>query len=81
VDAVAVARAALVTAEDRSREADRAFALVRRRFAEGMAPPVEFLSARTAATAAALNAVVARFTVASRLVALERAAALRPLPR
>jgi outer membrane protein TolC len=81
VDAVGVARTALATAEDRRREADRAFTLVQRRFAEGMAPPVEFLSARTAATAAALNAVVARFTVASRLVALERAAALRPLSR
>jgi len=54
---------------------------VRRRFAEGLAPPVEFLSARTAATAAELNAVVARFTLASRLVTLERVAALRPLPR
>jgi len=81
VDGVAVARAALRTADDRTRESDRAFTLVRRRFAEGLAPPVEFLSARTAATAAELNAVVARFTLASRLVTLERVAALRPLPR
>jgi len=81
VDGVAVARAALRTAEDRTRESERAFTLVRRRFAEGLAPPVEFLSARTAATAAELNAVVARFTLASRLVTLERVAALRSLPR
>lgn len=79
-DGVQVARAALTTADDRSREAERAFALVRRRYAEGMVPPVEFLSARTSATAASLNAVVARFSLASRLVALERAAALRPIP-
>ena len=78
--AVQVARAALVTADERAAEAARAFTLVQRRFAEGMAPPVEFLSARSAHTAAALNAVVARYTLASRQVALERAAALRPLP-
>ena len=81
VDAVRVARDGVRTADDRHREADRAFALVRRRFGEGLAPPVEFLSARTAATAAALNAVVARFALTSRLVTLERVAALRPLPR
>jgi outer membrane protein TolC len=78
-EAVQVARAALRTADQRATEAARAFSLVQRRFAEGMAPPVEFLSARSAHTAAALNAVVARYTLASRQVALERAAALRPL--
>jgi len=79
-EAVQVARAALRTADQRTSEAARAFTLVQRRFAEGMAPPVEFLSARSATTAAELNAVVARYTLASRQVALERAAALRPLP-
>jgi outer membrane protein TolC len=80
LDAVQVARVALHTADQRAAEAARAFTLVQRRFAEGMAPPVEFLSARSTHTAAALNAVVARYTLASRQVALERAAALRPLP-
>jgi outer membrane protein TolC len=80
-DGVQVARAAHVTADDRSREAERAFSFFRRRYAEGLVPPVEFLSARTSATAASLNAVVARFALASRLVALERVAALRPIPQ
>lgn len=79
VEGVAVARVALRTAEERAEAASRAFTLVQRRFAEGLAPPVEFLSARAEHTAAALNVVVARFALASRQVALERAAALRPL--
>jgi outer membrane protein TolC len=79
-DAVQVARAALRTADQRADEAERAFTVVQRRYTEGMAPSVEFLSARSAHTAAQLNAVVARYTLASRQVALERIAALRTLP-
>jgi outer membrane protein TolC len=79
-DAVQIARAALRTADQRADEAARAFTVVQRRYVEGMAPPVEFLSARTAHTAAQLNAVVARYTLASRQVTLERVAALRSLP-
>jgi outer membrane protein TolC len=70
----------LRTADQRADEAARAFTVVQRRYVEGMAPPVEFLSARTAHTAAQLNAVVARYTLASRQVTLERVAALRSLP-
>ncbi|WP_206044463.1 TolC family protein [Gemmatimonas groenlandica] len=79
-DAVQSARSTLVTADDRVASAERAFALVQRRFAEGLATPVEFLSARTAFTSAAINQVITRFTFATRVVELERAAALRALP-
>lgn len=79
-DGVEAARVALTAATDRLEAAERAFALVQRRYAEGLAPQIEFLSARVAHTTAALSAVVSRYTVAARLVDLERAAALRTLP-
>ena len=79
-DAVQSARSTLTTAGDRLASAERAFALVQRRFAEGLATPVEFLSARTAFTSAAINQVITRFIFATRVVELERAAALRALP-
>jgi outer membrane protein TolC len=77
---VEAARTNLTTASDRLSAAERAFTLVQRRYAEGLATHVEFLSARAAYTGAALNQVVTRFTFAARLVELERAAALRALP-
>jgi outer membrane protein TolC len=80
-DAVAIARAALGSANDRYESAQRAFVLVQRRFAEGLAAPIDFLSARAAFTAAALNQVITRYTLAARAVELERAAALRSLPQ
>ena len=79
-DAVQSARSTLTNASDRLASAERAFSLVQRRFAEGLATPVEFLSARTAFTSAAINQVITRFTFATRVVELERAAALRSLP-
>jgi len=81
VDAVDVARANLVSARDRYAAAQRAFTLVERRYGEGLATQVEFLSARAAYTSAALNRVISRYTLDARLVELERVAALRPLPR
>ncbi len=80
-DAVIVARTALGSANDRYESAERAFVLVQRRFAEGLAAPIDFLSARAAFTAAALNQVISRYTLAARAVELERAAALRALPQ
>jgi outer membrane protein TolC len=79
-DAVQAARSNLVTADDRVASAQRAFTLVQRRYAEGLATQVEFLSARSSATAAQLNQVITRFTFATRVVELERVAALRRLP-
>lgn len=79
-DAVQAARTNLVTADDRYAAAQRAFSLVQRRYAEGLATHIEFLSARSAFTGAALNQVITRFSVATRIVDLERAAALRTLP-
>ncbi len=80
IDAVRSARVALVSANDRHESARRAFTLVERRFAEGLATQLDFLSARAANTSAALNQVITRYTVAARTVELERAAALRLLP-
>ncbi|MBY0491893.1 MAG: TolC family protein [Gemmatimonadaceae bacterium] len=79
-DAVETARTNLTAAADRRASAERAFTLVQRRYAEGLANQVEFLSARSAATNAALNEIITRFTFATRVVELERAAALRALP-
>ena len=79
-DAVQASRAALTAAVDRRASAERAFTLVQRRYAEGLATQIEFLSARAAFTGAALNEVITRFSVATRQVDLERAAAIRALP-
>ena len=76
-DAVQAARTALTAAIDRRAAAERAFTLVQRRYAEGLATQIEYLSARSAHTGAALNEVITRFAVATRQVELERAAALR----
>lgn len=79
-DAVQSARRALATADDRVAAAERAFTLVQRRFAEGLASQLEFIGARSAYTSAAINQILTRFTFATRVVELERAAALRTLP-
>lgn len=74
-----VARDAIATADDRLAAARRTFELVRRRYEEGLAAPVEFLDARTALTEAELNRVVTVYSYAIRWVDLERAAALRDM--
>ena len=78
-DAAAVARAAIATADDRLEAARRTFQLVRRRYEEGVASPIELVDARTALTSAELNRVVTAYQYAMRYVDLERAAALRDL--
>lgn len=78
-DALRVARVAVTAARDRLASAERAFTLVERRYANGLASQVDFLSARAAFTAAALNDVITRYGLAARAVDLERAAATRPL--
>lgn len=80
LDGVAAARSNLTTAADRYAAAQRAFTLIERRYAEGLATHIEFLSARASFTGAALNQIITRFTYATRVVELERAAALRRLP-
>ena len=75
-EAVQVARAAIVTAEDRVAAAQRGFELVARRHAEGLASQIEYIDARTSATRAALNLIVTRQSYAVRRADLERAAAL-----
>lgn len=79
--AAVVARDAIVTAEARLAAARRTFDLVRRRYEEGLASQVEFLDARTTFTNAELNRVNTIYRFAIRYVDLERAAALRALPR
>lgn len=75
-DAERVARAAILTAQDRVAAAQRGFELVSRRHAEGLASQIEFIDARTAATRAALNLILTRQSYAVRRADLERAAAL-----
>lgn len=78
-EAVVVARDAIATASERLAAARRTFELVRRRYEEGLAPHLEFSQAQLDDTNAALNEVVTRLTYATRMVELERAAALRPI--
>ena len=79
-DAISVAQRALAAATARVDAARRAFQMVDRRFAEGLAAHLEWSDARTQLTAAELNLVLSRYALAARVVDLERAAALRRLP-
>lgn len=78
-ESAVTARDAIATADARLAAARRSFALVRRRFDEGMATQLEFLDARTALTSAELNRVRSIYRYATRYVDLERAAALRDI--
>ncbi len=71
------ARDAIATAEARLDAAHRTFALVRRRYDEGLSTQLEFLDARSALTSAELNRVRSIYQYAASYVDLERAAALR----
>jgi len=79
-EAAAVARSAITTADARLDAARRTFELVRRRYEEGVASPIEFVDARTVYTSAQLNRVLTAYRYAIRWVELERAAALREPP-
>lgn len=78
-DAAAVARAAIATADDRLAASRRTFELVRRRYEEGAASPIELVDARTVLTSAELNRILTGYQYALRYVDLERAAALRDI--
>jgi outer membrane protein TolC len=74
------ALAALPAAEARLAASEEIHRLLMRRTEEGLATPLELSMARAALTAAQLGRVVALHDVALNRVALEAAAALRPLP-
>ena len=76
-DAVTVARRAMQAAADRLSAARRSYELVARRHAEGMAPQIEYIDARTALTNAELNSVLTQYSHAANYIELERVAALR----
>ncbi len=78
-DAVQVAREGLDAAGARLAAARAAFSLLDHRYAEGMTSYLEWSDGRAQLTAAALNEVLSRYTLAARGVDLERAAALRTL--
>ena len=78
-EADAVAHAAIGTAADRLDAARSTYQLVRRRYEEGVASPVELVDARTELTSAELNRSVTAYQYAMRYVDLERAAALRDI--
>jgi outer membrane protein TolC len=76
-EAATVAQAAIATADARLDAARRTFELVRRRYEEGVASPIELVDARTTFTSADLNRALTAYRYAMRWVDLERAAALR----
>jgi outer membrane protein TolC len=77
-DAAQVAREAVSAATARVDAARSAFKLVDRRYTEGLTSRLEWSDARAQLTAAELNEVVTRYSLAARGVDLERAASLRP---
>lgn len=79
-DAAQVAEREIAVARDRLAGAEHTFALVRRRYEEGLAPHLDFTQARSDLTNAGLNLILTRYAYVARLVDLERAAALRPMP-
>jgi outer membrane protein len=76
--AAAVAQQAIETARAQEDAATRTFQLVDRRASEGLASPLELSEARTALTAAQLNALFTTYDYYLRRVELDRAAALYP---
>lgn len=80
-DAVQVAREGVTTATARLDASRAAFRLVDRRYAEGLASHLEWSDARAQLTAAELNQVLTRYALAARGIDLERAAALRTIPK
>ncbi len=80
-EAVDVARQGLAAATARLDAARRAFQLVDRRFGEGLASHLEWSDARSQMTASELNLVLSRYTLAARVIDLERASALRAIPQ
>lgn len=75
-DAARVAKTAVATADDRLAAAARTFELVQRRYAQGLAPQLELLDARTALTTAQLNRLLTTYDFHARVIELDRAAAL-----
>jgi outer membrane protein TolC len=80
-DAVQAAKQAVAAADARLTAARSAFTLVDRRYGEGVASHLEWSDARTQLTAAELNQTITTYLLAARGIELERAAALRPLPK
>jgi len=80
-DAAQVAREAVEAATARLDAARAAFKLVDRRYTEGLTSRLEWSDARAQLTAAELNEVVTRYSLAARGVDLERAASLRTIPK
>lgn len=79
-DEVEAAVAAHRASQARSRAASRAFELVAQRDREGLANQLTFLDARNERTRAEINRTVARGRLFIAAAALDRAAALSPLP-
>ena len=79
-DEVEAAVAAHRASQARSRAASRAFELVAQRDREGLANQLTFLDARNERTRAELNRTVTRGRLFIAAAALDRAAALSPLP-
>jgi outer membrane protein TolC len=80
-DAARVAREAVEAASARLAAARLAFKLVDRRYTEGLTSRLEWSDARAQLTAAELNEVVTRYSLAAHGIELERAASLRTIPK
>lgn len=79
-DKLQAARKTIEAANDRVVSAQQSFRIVARKYAEGLAPQIEYLDARTTLTNAESNAIVAKYNFQIQYSELERVAALYPLP-
>jgi outer membrane protein TolC len=75
----AVAKAAIATANDRLASAQKSFALVAKKYAQGAAAQVEYIDARTAFTNAGINQIITAYDYYIKYAQLERAAGLYPI--
>jgi outer membrane protein TolC len=75
-DNLAVARRAIISADDRLSSAEKSFEIVRRKYAQGMSPHIEFLDARNTLTNAEINLVLANYDYRVRYAEFERVLAL-----
>lgn len=79
-DNVQAARETITAAEARAASAQESFRIIARKYAEGLAPQIEYLDARTNLTSAEINAIVAKYDYQIKYGELERVAALYALP-
>lgn len=74
-----VAWRAIATANSRLNAAEKSFQIIEKKYAQGVAPQIDYINARTAYTNAGINHIITVYDYFLKYVQLERAAALYTL--